>query len=131
MHKSGASIATSLGLAETLCRCPPPCNITHMQLVTKSYLPQKYKTAGPKEASGLLWDPSQYWSALARWPIDWTWQPVNTKRYEVFMTFFTSVSQGATTAMDWTMKHHPSEIDGEEQYEVQAIRKHRVIHGET
>ena len=25
----------------------------------------------------------------------------------------------------------PIKIDGEEQYEVQAIRKHRVVHGET
>ena len=46
------------------------------------------------------------------------------------MTFFMPTCYDTTGPTDWTTKLHPSKSDGEEHYEVQAIRKHRVVHGE-
>ena len=105
-RESGASIAMSLGLVETLRRCPPLW-YKHTQMVIKSYLPQKtenYRPHGSFRTATLdhLW----YQSALARRPTDWTCQPVNTKRYKVFTTFFMPVYLGITGAMDSTMRHH-------------------------
>ena len=51
-------------------------------------------------------DCSRYWSTLARWHTDWTYQPASARRYKDFTTFFMSVFYATTGPMYLTMKCH-------------------------